>query len=186
MEKLSTRSESLTLQRNISGLQTTSAPSWEAIVQAMREAGAMEWEIRLAQLAQDMRHDLEPGAMRLWKEKLSEYKDLEICEAIDLYRGEYFPSSNAIIEIVERRRRTQADDRLLQSTNDLRAEFAKIDEFKKTHGGKTPQQLFCEENRALINKLDMNLVAARSRRDAALLSQARALKTGAVRGAMSR
>jgi hypothetical protein len=55
-------------------------------------------------LAMDKRHDLAPGILLYWTEKLKSYSDAEICESLRLFSGEFFPSVDSIAQAIERKR----------------------------------------------------------------------------------
>src|SRR6266496_2870496 len=96
-----------------------------------------QWAEMLAQIAQDKRHDLAPGILRLWKVKLSHYRDQEIVDALLLYAGEYFPSVDTIIATMDRRRERRAEEKGDLSTNESRRNRALITQYMQEHGGKT-------------------------------------------------
>src|SRR5512146_1691384 len=77
------------------------------LAKLMRDRGAKEWEIKILQVAQDRRHDLAPATIPLWREKLRQYRDEEVCAALLLWSGEFFPSVDDVIEIINRRRETR-------------------------------------------------------------------------------
>lgn len=79
---------------------TTNSPS--------QQQQAHPWMKLLGIIAQDRRHDLAPAIVGLWKEKLEKYDDDEICDALKLYSGEFFPTIEAIVGLVERRRKNAA------------------------------------------------------------------------------
>jgi hypothetical protein len=116
-----------------------------------------QWAEVLMQLAQDKRHDLAPGILRFWMEKLQNYTDVEICKGLLLYAGEYFPSVDVIIDHVERGRKATAAEATERRQDIYWAEFERnnrdIERFKAEHGGKTPQQVWCEENREFLSKI---------------------------------
>ena len=49
--------------------------------------------------------------MQWWREKLKAYRDEEICAAVKLYAGEFFPSVDDITGVIERRRKDAATNR---------------------------------------------------------------------------
>ena len=118
----------------------------------------LAWQKLLDILAQDKRHDLAMAVRLLWKAKLKKYPDEEVCEALMLYKGEFFPKVDTIVELIERRRanvqtnkpwdkfkteRREAEAKgLLASTHDyewLRSQFKKVAEGSKqvTSSGRT-------------------------------------------------
>jgi len=70
-----------------------------------------QWVQLLVQMGQDKRHDLAPGILSYWKEKLSRYSDSEVCAALRLYAGEFFPAVDDITGVIERRRKDAATNR---------------------------------------------------------------------------
>ena len=94
------------------------APKSDAITATSLQSLALEqlqqgpaWEMALFQIAQDKRHDLPPETMQWWREKLKAYRDEEICAAVKLYAGEFFPSVDDITGVIERRRKDAATNR---------------------------------------------------------------------------
>ena len=156
-----------------------------SVVELLRQEGVPEWEIALAQLAQDKRHDLPEEMFRWWREKLSQHRDSEIRQAIVLWSGEFFPSVDDVIKSIVRMRERRAEEKSGQDQATVKTEREKIEQFMREHDGKTPAQVFCEENRALVNHLDMKLNSqvrsVRPRGDVVSLSQANALRTAGVK-----
>lgn len=139
------------------------------------------WVELLVQIAQDKRHDLAPGILQLWKVKLQGYKSWEINEALMLYAGEFFPSVDDITAMMNRARIRRAEAKNDQTEAEAKQDRQAIERYKAEHDGKTPTQVFCDENREWIRKMDMNLVgkdpedAKRSPRNLKALNQSRVL-----------
>lgn len=70
-----------------------------------------QWAGILMQMAQDKRHELAPGMARYWREKMIDYSDKEISDALMLYTGEFFPSVDQIIATMDRKRDYQATNK---------------------------------------------------------------------------
>jgi hypothetical protein len=79
-------------------------------LQTRDEPGLPNWVGIALLMAQDKRHDLMPGMSEYWKAKLTNYSDAEVSEALQSYRGEYFPSVDAVIGLIE----VQRDSRKVQ------------------------------------------------------------------------
>lgn len=117
---------------------------------------------------------------RYWKEKLIDFSDKEIADALMLHSGEFFPSVDEVIRSITRMRERKAEEKSAISQETVRSEREKIEQFMAEHGGKTPMQVWCEENPTVLRKLDMALISSepsRSPRNVAALSQAKALRT---------
>lgn len=138
-------------QSNIGGGLTIHKPSQPPQVPA--------WMKLLEIIAQDRRHDLAQAVAGLWKAKLEKYDDDDICDALKLYSGEFFPTVEAIAGLIERRHKNAATNRpwelykrgqteaersgLLATEQDyaeLREQFKKVASspplVKAIHGGK--------------------------------------------------
>jgi len=59
----------------------------------------------------DKRQDWWPGILSFWTEKLASYQESEVCEALKLYAGEFFPSVDDIAALIERRRINAAQNK---------------------------------------------------------------------------
>lgn len=96
------KSNSANLQRSSQG-STTIVPS----------ANAQEplWWDTLEKMALDKRQDWWPGILLYWTEKLKSYREDEIQDALSLYSGEFFPSVDAIVSLIERKRQVVAEQR---------------------------------------------------------------------------
>lgn len=74
-----------------------------------------------------------------------------------LYSGEFFPSVDVIAQAIERQRNTETAAATERRQDIYWSDFARnnreIEKFKAEHGGKTPQQVWCEENREVLAKL---------------------------------
>ena len=112
-----------------------------------------EWGKLLAVIAQDKRHDLPMQTIELWKEKLKKYADAEICEALRMYSGQYFPSVDFVVAEIQRIRIAEAEQKQSLYWVDYERNNRDIEKFKAEHGGKTPQQVWCEENREELEKI---------------------------------
>jgi hypothetical protein len=102
-----------------------------------------------------------------------------------LYRGEYFPSVDAITQQMDRTRHARAEAKQMAEAEKAKQDIAAIEEFKKAHCGKTPTQIFFEENPDILRKLDMNLqigptAKSQVKADSIALYQAKALRGGAT------
>jgi hypothetical protein len=75
---------------------------WESLCEQLRQAGTPEWEIKVIQMAQDMRHDISPAVMPLWRDKLKPFTDAQICQALTRFGGHLFPSLPDVLEMIER------------------------------------------------------------------------------------
>lgn len=89
-------------------------------VELLRQEGVPEWEIALAQLAQDKRHDLPEEMFRWWREKLSQYRDSEIREALLSWAGKLFPSTDEIVAIINFRNEVKAAAKNNQSWDEYK------------------------------------------------------------------
>lgn len=96
--------------------------------------------------------------------KLSGCTDREITQALELYSGEFFPSVDAVMEIIERRRERTNEEKGEAWGSEIQRNYSEIDKFKAAHDGKTPIQVYCEENREELNRLD-SLIVEGARRD---------------------
>jgi hypothetical protein len=97
-----------------SGSLAQQPQDWASLVEALRAQGAAEWQIKLIQVAQDMRQDIAPGTTELWKEKLWDYRDEEISSALVVYSGEFFPSAKDIKAIMDRARERRWEEKQAQ------------------------------------------------------------------------
>jgi hypothetical protein len=136
-----------------------------------------QWAETLTQVAQDKRHDLAPGILRLWREKLKSYRDAEINEVLLLYSGEFFPSVDAITEIIERRREVKGMERGHSDWERWKAENERAQAEGRVL---TPEQMAefmnnCKEIFARSSKQDLQQKSL----DHTALHQARVLKGGA-------
>lgn len=120
----------------------------------MQDQETTLWLRLLRQLAQEKRQDLAPGTREWWKAKLKDYQEPEICEAILLYSGEFFPDVDRIIEIIERKRQANADRKADMYWVEYERNNRDIDKFMAEHDGKTPMQVWAEENREYVEKLN--------------------------------
>src|SRR5689334_6836324 len=103
------KAASLALTPNTNAGLQTSAPSplvteFHQLAKLMRDRGAQEWEILILRIAQDKRHSISPEVMPYWRAKLKNYPDLEVRHALMLYKGEFFPQVDQIIELIEGQR----------------------------------------------------------------------------------
>jgi hypothetical protein len=89
-------------------LQSEPSMGLDQLVQQLRERGAPEWEIAVIAMAQDKRHDLPEITLESWREKLKSYSDGEVCEALSLWAGEFFPSVDDIAKAIHRMRENRA------------------------------------------------------------------------------
>ena len=135
------------------------------------------WAELLLQIAQDKRHDLAPGILQLWKVKLQSYKAWEINEALMLYAGEFFPSVDDITAMMNRGRTRRAEAKHDQTETEAKQDREAIERYKLEHDGKTPSQVFVDENREWIRRMDMNLMGGspNSERNKKALDQSRVL-----------
>jgi hypothetical protein len=62
-------------------------------------------------MAIDKRQDWAPGILSYWTEKLQSYRDHEICEALNLYTGQFFPSVDDIIRHMDRARERRWEEK---------------------------------------------------------------------------
>lgn len=99
-----------------------------------------------------------------------------------LYAGEYFPSIDNIIEIIERGRERRAEEKAQQADNQRAFDKRQWDEFCKANNippGTTPMQWWCQYNQAALDRV-RQAVAAGVRRDRAAdtlaMKQARVLR----------
>ena len=71
------------------------------------------WLGIVLQIAQDKRHDLAAPTLRFWKEKLKNFQDNTVCEALLSGQWEFFPSVDQVIKeidlINERKRHENAN-----------------------------------------------------------------------------
>lgn len=86
------------------GNQLAKSSGSTTIARRSSEPSVPQWAGILMQIAQDKRHELAPGMARYWKEKLIDYSDKEIADALMLYMGEFFPSVDHIIATMDRKR----------------------------------------------------------------------------------
>lgn len=113
-EIIKANQQSLTSQPNTSDTQEISLRSepsmgLDQMAQWLRQQGAPEWEIALIAMAQDKRHDLPELTLEsCWRAKLKAFRDKEICDALQLWAGEFFPCVDDVIGIIERRRELAA------------------------------------------------------------------------------
>lgn len=110
-------SQSLTVQRSTPGNSQISEllqeGDWESLCEQLRQAGTPEWEILVIQMAQDMRHDISPAVMPLWREKLKRFSDVTVCRALKSFSGRFFPSLPDVLEAITR----DAEDAQLAKSN---------------------------------------------------------------------
>jgi hypothetical protein len=71
----------------------------------------------LEAIAADKKSDLHPGAVQLWKAKLESYRASEIKHALLAYQGEYMPSCDDIIRLIERTKQTKKREFVSCGTN---------------------------------------------------------------------
>jgi hypothetical protein len=112
---------------------------------------------------------------------LADYSVTEIERALLLYSGEFFPSVDDITALMNRQRELRAEQKAMQTEDQAAQDRRAIAKFMREHDGKTPQQVFVEENQELIRKIDMDLIqkqpgdAARSPRNLKAKNQSRVL-----------
>lgn len=99
----------------------------------------------------DKRHDLAPGILRYWTLKLVEYSDVEVSKALVRYRGEFFPSVDDVIELIEQNREAEIaraeqakTDALLEDMRQARAERERQD---WTHGIERCKEILAEADK---------------------------------------
>lgn len=69
------------------------------------------WADLVEKLAQDLRQDLAPGILTLWKEKLRNYSDREICEGLMSQNWLLFPSVFNLADVLDQRREERYGDK---------------------------------------------------------------------------
>lgn len=76
------------------------------LIPGSRKPPTPRWIGILVQMAQDKHHDLIPGSAKYWRLKLEagSYRDEEICQALLAYSGEFFPSVDDIVALIQQRR----------------------------------------------------------------------------------
>lgn len=80
-----------------------------------------------------------------------------------LYAGEFFPDPDRIVEMIDRKRQRCAEEKQDNKTSaEYQENWNQIERFMDAHDGKTPQQLWCEENQALIASLNEKLVTSKT------------------------
>jgi hypothetical protein len=71
------------------------------------------WVGLVLQIAQDKRHDIAGPTLRFWREKLKNFRDESVCEALTLGQWEFFPSVDQVIveigRLMERKRHENAN-----------------------------------------------------------------------------
>ena len=65
------------------------------------------WTLVVAQMAQDKRHDLAPHTLLFWTQKLKNFPDELICDALMLGRWGWFPSCDDVLEQIDKIRESQ-------------------------------------------------------------------------------
>jgi hypothetical protein len=119
------------LQHNTVELMTTLPQS--SALELLRQAGATEWEVVLYQMAQDKRHDLDPGILPYWRAKLKNRSDAAICEALMQGRWEFFPSVDQVLDLLESKAWQSYNDREAERTDDLLRESREMRQYIETH-----------------------------------------------------
>lgn len=117
------------------------------------ELSEPQWAGRLELMAISKRQDWAPGILGYWTEKLNKFSDEEICAALLLYAGEFFPDPDDIAAIINRKRMAVAEQNS-GYWNQYRRHVTAIKEFMQAHDGKTPAQVWCEENAETLRKLN--------------------------------
>jgi len=109
--------------------------------------------------------------------KLQSYKAWEINEALMLYAGEFFPSVDDITAMMNRGRTRRAEAKHDQTEAEAKQDKQAIERYMAEHDGKTPSQVFVEENREWIRRMDMNLLGGspNSERNKKALNQSKVL-----------
>ena len=97
---------------------------------------------------------------------MADYSDAEIYDALMLYRGQFFPRVDEIASLIERKRSAERseiiDSKQLEVASPPEVEqhldsysrnFREVERFAQEHDGRTPQQDWCFQNRAEVERL---------------------------------
>lgn len=105
------------------------------------------WWDKLEMMAIDKRQDWAPGILSYWTEKLQSYRDHEICEALHLYTGQFFPSVDEIIRHMDRARERRYEEKAAQppkvEPGQVLASQADYDELKRK-----AREIFAKANKS--------------------------------------
>jgi hypothetical protein len=100
MEKLS-----VTITRKQAETQDNSLvhrPSEQLTTSPQSSQPSPKWLGLVLQIAQDKRHDIAAPTLRFWREKLKNFRDETVCEALLAGKWPYFPSVDQVIGEIER------------------------------------------------------------------------------------
>jgi len=96
------------IKRNNQALQS---PDSTTTLQKSSESSVLpQWLPLLVQMAQDKRHDLAPGILSYWMEKLKNFTEQEITAALLSSGWEFFPSVDNVTGVIKANRQAAAEE----------------------------------------------------------------------------